>query len=565
MKTHGCVPKGSGLSFILVVVSVIFLFYSIVSIAEATSSLTLLYPNGGEILLSGETHSVTWQSTPDVNDVLIEYSPDNGDLWIPVDPPNQQNSGSYDWLIPLAHSEQCLLRISASDAPDVSDTSDEFFTIHAVGALTAWGQDAYEQTEAPWGDEFVTLSGGGFHSLALRLDGSLAAWGRNNKNQSEIPAGNNYVAVAAGYEHSLALKKDGSLFSWGSNSDGQIIVPVGNDFVAIAAGGYHSLAIKDDGSLVGWGKDTSGQATVPAGNDYIAVAAGWAHSIALKSDGSVVGWGYNGKGQIDIPPDANDIVAIAAGAHHNLALKANGSLVAWGDDDYGQTDVSTDDDFLAIAAGGYHSLALKSNGTVLGWGMNTNGQIDLQSQQDFTSIAAGYYHSLGLRLVGLSLIDPNGHELFQAGAQTAVCWRSRGLIDQVIIEYSTDDGYDWMPVNPANTGNTGSYEWTIPAVTSDLCRVRLRNAQETNIGDSSDNPFTIFVCTLNTDLNGDCVNNLEDLAILCEQWLASDSTNPCPLSAELAGNDCLVNLEDFNVYVQQWLQCGNPFDPECIP
>ena len=227
------------------------------------------------------------------------------------------------------------------------------------------------------------------------------------------------------------------------------------------------------------------------------------------------------------------------------------------------SDTPLGNDFIAIAAGGYHNLALKSDGTVLCWGRNAYGQIEPQSQQDFTAIAAGGEHSLGMRLIGLSLIDPNGHELFQAGEQTAVRWRSRGLIDQVTIEYSTNDEQDCTPV--INSDNTGSYEWTIPAVTSDLCRICLSNDLETNIGDSSDDAFTIFVCTLNTDLNGDCVNNLEDLAILCEQWLASDAANPCPLSAELAGNDCLVNLEDFNVYIWQWLQCGNPFDPECTP
>jgi hypothetical protein len=110
----------------------------------------------------------------------------------------------------------------------------------------------------------------------------------------------------------------------------------------------------------------------------------------------------------------------------------------------------------------------------------------------------------------LTLVDPDGQELLQAGEQSAIRWRSRGLVDQVIIEYSTDDGQAWTFVNPPNADNSGSYHWSVPDVTSDLCRVRLRNAQETNIGDSSDDTFTIFVCTLDTYLNGDCVNNLPE-------------------------------------------------------
>jgi Regulator of Chromosome Condensation (RCC1) repeat protein len=569
MKTHGGVPTRSCLPLIFPVVSLIWFLIASTAVAETTSSLTLLYPNGSETMLSGENHIILWESPPDVNDVRIDYSTDNGGVWNPVDPPNQQNTGGYDWLIPIAHSDQCLLRISDVDNPDSTDTSDQAFAVYTVGALAAWGQDTYDQTDIPWGDEFVAVSGGGFHSLALRLDGSLAAWGRNSHNQSEVPSGNDFIAVACGYEHNLALKKDGSIFGWGRSNEGQISIPNDSDFVAIAAGGYHSLAIKDNGSLVGWGKDSVGQATVPIGNDYTAVAAGWAHSIALKDNGTVVGWGYNGMGEIDIPPDANDIshpvVAISAGSHHNLALKSNGTIVAWGDNDYGQTDVPVDDNFIAIAAGGYHSLARKSDGTIVGWGRSSDGQIDSQTQDDFVVMAAGYYHSLGLRRIGLTLLDPNGHEVFQATDPTTVRWRSRGQIDDVIIEYSSNNGLDWSGVIPSNSANTGSYEWSVPAVTSDLCYLRLRSSQETNIGDSCDESFTIFECTLQTDLNGDCVNDFSDLVILCELWLASDSIRPCPLGAELAGNDCLVNQEDFAVYSKQWLHCGNPFDPECIP
>jgi len=62
--------------------------------------------------------------------------------------------------------------------------------------------------------------------------------------QCATPDGNDYVQVSAGQYHSLALKLDGTIVGWGNNSWGQTIPPYGNDYVRVAAGGFHSLALK---------------------------------------------------------------------------------------------------------------------------------------------------------------------------------------------------------------------------------------------------------------------------------------------------------------------------------
>jgi hypothetical protein len=148
------------------------------------------------------------------------------------------------------------------------------------------------------------------------------------------PKGHDFVAISAGGNHGLALKSDGSIVGWGWNNYGQATVPEGNDFEAIAAGDDHSLALKSDGSIVGWGHNDGshwdfGQVTdTPDGNDFVAISAGGYHSLALKSDGSIVGWGAGGTEQFSwpllgqaIPPDGNDFVAIAAGGFHSLAIR----------------------------------------------------------------------------------------------------------------------------------------------------------------------------------------------------------------------------------------------------
>ena len=100
--------------------------------------------------------------------------------------------------------------------------------------------------------------------------------------QATPPAGNDFIAVSAGGSHSLALKADGIIVGWGDNESGQASPPGGNDFIAVSAGRTHSLALKANGSIVGWGDNESGKATPPAGNDFVAVSTGGHHSLALQ-------------------------------------------------------------------------------------------------------------------------------------------------------------------------------------------------------------------------------------------------------------------------------------------
>ncbi len=131
--------------------------------------------------------------------------------------------------------------------------------------------------------------------------------------------------------------------------------------------------------------------------------------------------------------------------------------------------------------------------------------------------------------LSLSQVTPKGGEAFVAGSTCNITWQTGWSIEEVVIEYSYDNGSTWSSI--ATTENTGSYVWNVPLVNSNQCLIRISDALNSDSYATSNAVFTVFECQVSIpgDVNGDCYVSLEDLAIVAEHWL----------------------------------RCGNPFDPGC--
>lgn len=119
-------------------------FYSIINYSITTNpGLNIVSPNGGESIMAETAHTITWTNPPDPNTdyVKIEYSIDNGQAWEIIDP-NTENDEEYEWAVPVADSNECLVRITGVTDPGVNDTSDSVFTIFECHILDLNG-DCY--------------------------------------------------------------------------------------------------------------------------------------------------------------------------------------------------------------------------------------------------------------------------------------------------------------------------------------------------------------------------------------------------------------------------------------
>ena len=108
----------------------------------APSTITVLDPNGGEMLLAGSKYLIKWQSSGSINRVKIEDSNDNGQTFSIIDANvtnNSNGNSEYLWMLPAdANSDQYRIRISDKNNADTNDISNNVFTIFKCdAALTA--------------------------------------------------------------------------------------------------------------------------------------------------------------------------------------------------------------------------------------------------------------------------------------------------------------------------------------------------------------------------------------------------------------------------------------------
>jgi hypothetical protein len=93
--------------------------------------------------------------------------------------------------------------------------------------------------------------------------------------------------------------------------------------------------------------------------------------------------------------------------------------------------------------------------------------------------------------VAVALISPNGGESWVVGSQHSITWTSTG-VDAVMLEYTTDNGNNWMLIAPSTPGATGSFLWTVPAALSVHCKVRITDVNNGTHTDVTDRGFTIY-------------------------------------------------------------------------
>jgi hypothetical protein len=92
--------------------------------------------------------------------------------------------------------------------------------------------------------------------------------------------------------------------------------------------------------------------------------------------------------------------------------------------------------------------------------------------------------------IPLKLTSTNGNEYLISGEAQEITWFSE-ITGNIILEYSTDNGLSWVVIADNILANVKSFEWTIPDVSSENCKIRISSKSEPQLFDISENTFVI--------------------------------------------------------------------------
>ncbi len=133
---------------------------------------------------------------------------------------------------------------------------------------------------------------------------------------------------------------------------------------------------------------------------------------------------------------------------------------------------------------------------------------------------------------------PNGGESLVGGTTQSITWAASG-VGNVKLEY-TLNGSTWSVLSASIPASTGSYTWTVPGSASTTARVRVSDAANAALSDTSDGAFTITVSggagtvfineilanEPGSDISGEFVElvNSGTAAVDLSGWTVSDDT-----------------------------------------
>jgi alpha-tubulin suppressor-like RCC1 family protein len=223
-----------------------------------------------------------------------------------------------------------------------------------------WGRDGYgqlggniikplsspSQTVCATKD-WDTISCGGLHTAAVKIDGSLWTWGqnsfgqlgtndRNHRSSPTLIGGYTWASVACGEFHTVAIKTDKSLWTWGYNKSGQLGT---GDFL------HRSSPIQ-----------ISGTYKLPS-DDNSNIWCGYEQTfVARDSDSAVFACGQNLENQLGVGDIGVRIKNLTRIDTTSLWLQEPNSYFIW------------------ISSSELHTCGITNNGAIWCWGSTRSGQ-----------------------------------------------------------------------------------------------------------------------------------------------------------------------------------------------
>ena len=510
------------------------------TIQAADPWFTLLTPNGGEVYYPGNIAGITWQSAFTTNsNVFIEYSTNAGTSWLTV-VASTPNDGDFQWTVPFNPSTTCRVRVSEFGAPAVNDVSNANFTLRPYITVTSPnGGETLTGCDA----KTVTWTTGGT-SQTFNLDYSTD----NGSTWNVIVAGYNTASSSASYSwasvpnvnssQGLVRIRDAADVSKGDTSNAvftysktaYLTVTAPNGGEAWITGTTQGIAFPTFGGittvriLYSTNNGTSWTTITSSANGgyYVWTIPNFPSSLCLIRVEDI----NNPTCNYDI---SNSVFAIVSdlnvtspngGQNYQSYVGAPGGpfymnnipvTLASGDfyDDNGPTsNYSSNLNYTKTFTPDVPGNKIKVTFTTLST-YDANDYLQIYDGPNTSATLIGTYagtygsfsytstHSTGtltFRFISnSSSVSTGWRAYFQSvGTPTqTITWSTVGTSNEFQIDYSTNSGTAWTRIVSYLPTSNGQYVWNVPNTATTTALVRISDAGNAAIADTSDAVFTI--------------------------------------------------------------------------
>ena len=471
----------------------------------------LLSPAGGEVWQIGTVHNITWIN-PDIdtatggNKLLLQLSTNGGSTWLDLTAgPLFIDLNSFTFTVPNFPSTACKIRILRASDLEVLDESKSAFTITSGSTpnVTLTGPNKGEHWHAG-GSDTIRWSQNGTSSLKLfySLD-NTQTW--KLIDSSLNPASGMFIWSTPDTTDSLCRIRieDSSNPLVSDLSDSvfslirlNVLVPNGGEQLSIWRTRnvqWSTQTVKyvkldystDNGST--WLHITS-LASPKIGNYLWPVPATPSMTCRMKV------WDPSYPHVQDYSDSTFTILAPAV-----ALLSPNGGenlftgskyRVAWSNAsiDSLSIDYSTD-------GGGtwLHITRVRPDSGAYLWSVpkTPSSQCKIRISDTKDPNLSDMSDAVFSITTPIAVVSPNGGEHLRSGDLETIRWSSNGIID-VTVDYTTNNGASWTAIRSfPYPADSGKYDWILPAVESDSCRVRVNDASNLPTSDLSDAMFSI--------------------------------------------------------------------------
>ena len=523
---------------------VVFLLWPIWGHAQ---SLNLTAPNGGEVWLGGTTHTISWTYT-NVDNIKIEYSLNNGLNWTLIIASYPTSALTYTWTVPCIGSNQVKVRIT-NTLQFTQDESNGVFTIPepTVDITYPAGGEEFQTGTG----QYITWQTTGVVTLALQYSSN---GGSSWTSIGNVPATNGYANWIApssatsnlrvrAYNIESFTNRDSTLAPlaivtsptinnakyFGGPYDGYDMSSSPPDSIRIVAPNGGEVYNPTSTTQIQWNFCDVNRVKIEYSIDN---GAAWTLiATDLPADQLSYTWTIPNSPSnqclvkvtgIDRNVfDVSDGVFTISSAFVQLVYpnggesfgNSTGQYIEW---DYNSVstvklEYSTNNGSswtligTAPAANKYANWiapASSSNQCLIRISDNTVSALSDQSESSFAIVQlpvlnnAKYFggpydgYSMNSSVTdSIKVTSPNGGEIWTSASTRTITWTYKD-VDNVIIEYSLDDGQSWIQLAQNIPASQLSYNWTIPTTPSYTCRVRVRDMIR-DISDMSDQVFII--------------------------------------------------------------------------